>query len=148
MSQSDYIKYKRVANQLNVDNNNKNNKLAPVLSSQNYIDYSQYTTMNGIINNTPLFDVVPIPGTTNIFGMTKYVTNCPSGNFITCRNTNTRPNRLALSSVYFTPKPQPRTIEDTKHAANKKSGCSCVLDSINTERNICKCKKGAWGTVR
>lgn len=146
MSQSDYIKYKRVSTELLIDNKITNNKLSPVLSSQNYIDFSQYTIINITPNDTPTFNTVNLLGTQEIFGMNKIVSNCPT--FLICNKTNTRPNRLLLSSIYSNPTPQPKTIKDTKNKVNAKTECSCVMNSKNTEKNICKCKRGAWGIVR
>lgn len=146
MSQSDYVKYKRVSTELSLDNKTTNNKLPPVLSSQKYIDFSQYKMINTIPNDTPTFNTVNILGTQEIFGMNKIVKNCPG--FITCQNTNTRPNRMLLSTIYSDPTPQPKTIKDTKNKVNMKTECSCVMNSKNTGKNICKCKRGAWGIVR
>lgn len=146
MSQSDYIKYKRVSNELFIDNKITNNKLSPVLSSQKYIDFSQYNTITTIPNDTPTFNTVNLLGTQEIFGINRVVKNCPA--FITCKKTNTRPNRTLLSTIYSDPTPQPKTIKDTKNKVNMKTECYCVMNSKNTEKNICKCKRGAWGIVR
>lgn len=155
MSQSDYIKYKRVSNVLNNDNNLTQNKFPPVLSSQNYTEFSQFTLLNNIINTTPKLNELITPGVMSIFEINKRTINCPTGNFITCKYTNERPNRNTnlpghiqdLSHVYVTP--QPKTIKDTKNASNQKSWCSCKIDnSIKINKKICKCKLGAWGIVR
>lgn len=153
MSQSDYIKYKRVSTELSIDNRITNNKLSPVLSSQKYITYSQYDILNSIPNDIPTFNTVNILGTQEIFGMHKLVKDCPS--FITCEKTNTRPNRMLLSTIYSNSKPSPL---DIKHRNNKLvpldveshliTPCSCVIHSKHMDKNICRCKKGAWGIVR
>jgi len=68
------------------------------------------------------------------------LSNCPS--FLLCKNTNLRKNRLPLSSVYFTPTPQPLNWQQTKNASWKKTGCKCILNSTHTNTNICSCKLG------
>ena len=130
MSQSDYIKYKRVATEL------KNTKQVPaVLESQDYIGYKEYSMENKITNTKTLYNQLIPPGKKIIFDMEKKVTNCPA--FIICNNTNKRPNRVAMSKVYFTPTPVPKYV---KHPANAKTGCKCALNSVNTERYVCSCK--------
>ena len=105
MSQSDYLKHKRVGIQLRIDSSWNN--LSPVLTTQQYIDYTQYALENSIRNTDPYAS--PFYGKyNNIFGMNKITTSCPT--FITCSGTNVRPNRVPLSTVYFSPTIQPLTI--------------------------------------
>lgn len=133
MSQSDYIKYKRVSNQL------RNEKQPPVFSSQTRLDFEQYALENTIVNTVPALNRLVPAGSQRVFHMDKVVGNCPT--FPVCQNTNLRTNRLPMSSVYFTPTPQPNNIKIVNNSANMRTGCDCTS-------NICKCKVGAFGIVR
>lgn len=140
MSQSDYLKYKRLSVELRVDSSY--NKMPPVLASHNYLDYKQYKLENTIVNRKTIYNRITPSGEQIVFNMNKIVTNCP--NVSLCSNTQKRPNRIPLSQVYYTPKPLPLNIEQKKNARNQKNGCKCKLNSVNTEKYICSCKKGAW----
>jgi hypothetical protein len=153
MAQSDYIKYKRISTDLRIDTSF--NKLAPVLGSQQYIDYLQYSIENKISTKKTVYNKLDVSGEQVVFGMEKKVTNCPS--FITCINTNTRPNRvLNTSLIYNTTNssalpfvtPQPLSIKATKNAARLQTSCKCKLNSKYTNKNICSCKTGDFGIVR
>jgi hypothetical protein len=129
MSQSDYIKYKRVATQLKLD------KLNSVLSNIQYTDFKQYSIENTIINTDTLFNELLVPNTNIIFNMQKNITSCPT--FPICINTHTRSYRLPMGEIYFTPKPVPLYI---KHPSYEKTPCNCLLNSKHTNENLCKCK--------
>ena len=106
MSQSDYIRYKRVATELK----NQKNNLAPVIDSGKYIDYKGFTLENTIINNTPDYTKLLPPSSVNVFGMQiNNPSNCPP--FILCSGTNYRVNRKPLLGIqsYATPLPKPVT---------------------------------------
>lgn len=145
MSQSDYIKYKKVTTVLIVD---MSNDLPPVLNSQDYSDYKEYVLENTVANNKIVYRRV-VPSTVQIVSdmeknkvqvqnMGTSLSNCPS--FLLCNNTNKRINRELLPSVYFTPTPQPLNWFQRKNAANQKTACKCILDSSKTNTNICTCK--------
>ena len=142
MSQSDYLKYKKISTALKIDGNDK----LPVFESQKYLNYKQYALENTINNSSVLYDRITPANKRVVFGMDKNATSCP--NFIICQNTQSRPNRVAMAEVYFTPTPMPRTIKDTKHADNQKTDCKCVVSSQYTDRNLCKCRLGGFGIVR
>ena len=142
MAQSDYLKYKRVSNQLKIDGQ----RFSPILDAQDYVNYKEYKLENTIINTQKTFNQLLPTGRQPVFGMEKVVTNCPS--FIVCSGTNNRPYRVPMLASYFTPTPQPLSIKATKNAANQKSGCKCVLDSKYTNANLCSCKLGGFGIVR
>jgi hypothetical protein len=145
MSQSDYIKYKRVTNVLAVD---MSNNFTPVLNSQDYSDYKEYVLENTVVNNKLVYRRVVPSNTQIVLDMEKKKSSvqnmatstrvCPS--FLLCKNTNKRPYRVPLSSSYFTPTPQPLTWQQTKDAPWKKTGCKCILNSTFTNSNICSCK--------
>jgi len=131
MSQSDYLNFKRVSNELKI------NKFTPVFNTKDYIDFKEYSIHNNITNTKLTYNQLCPSGYTKIFNMEKKVTNCPA--FIVCRRTNIRPNRVPLASVYFTPDCKANPIY-VKQPKNAKTGCNCMLDSINTLKNICNCK--------
>ena len=131
MSQSDYIKYKRLSTELRIGLKNE-----PVLSAQDYIDFKQYNIENNITTDKPDYRRPIQFGVIKIFDMNKNVLFCP--NFATCSNTNTRANRTPLPNVYFTPRYVRKYV---KHPTNEKNQCDC---RINTKPNdkfaICRCK--------
>jgi hypothetical protein len=135
MSQSDYIKYKRVATQLYLD---ASYNQTPVFTSQNYLDYEQFALENTVQNWSNNYRLMTPSGEQIVFNMEKRTTGCPA--FIICKNTNKRPHRTPLPAVYFTPTPQPLNWEQKKNAPWLKNGCICNLDSVKTLRYICKCK--------
>jgi hypothetical protein len=129
MSQNDYIKFKRIATILNTYTRDQ----PPVLEQQNYIDFKEFTLVNTIPNTKPLINKLTLSGYQKIFNIEKQVTNCPQ--FILCQNTDSRPNRVPLSTVYFTPIPQPLTIKQMKNAKNLKQPCDGFTKEINTKKD-------------
>jgi hypothetical protein len=140
MSQSDYLKYKRLSVELRVDSSY--NKMPPVFESHKYLDYKQYVLENTIVNTKTIYNRITPSGEQIVFNMNKKSTNCPS--FLVCSNTQKRPNRVPLSQSYYVPTPLPLNVNQTKNAKNQKNACKCKLNSINTDRYICSCKLGAW----
>lgn len=141
MSQSDYIKYKRVANQLRVDTTLE--QQPAVFDSQRLLDYKQYALENTVVNTVPALNRLVPSGRQRVFNMDKVVDSCPT--FPVCSGTNLRTNRRPMLDVYFTPIPNPNDIKVMKNAANQKSACDCALSSGG---NVCKCRTGAFGLVR
>jgi hypothetical protein len=145
MSQSDYIKYKKVTTVLAVD---KGTSQPPVLDSQKYSDYKEYVLENTVANSKIVYRRIVPTSTQIVLDMEKNKSTvqnmgtsnavCPS--FLLCKNTNQRKNRIPLSSVYFTPRSQPLNWQQKKNAPWKKTGCKCILDSKYTNENICNCK--------
>jgi len=129
MSQSDYIKYKRVATQLKID------KLSPVLSNEQYTDFKQYTIENTVINTDTLFNELLPQNTNIIFNMQKNISHCPT--FPVCINTNARSYRVPMGKIYFTPRP---VVTYVKHPVYEKTGCNCIMNSKYTNENIACCK--------
>ena len=114
MSQSDYLKYKRVSTLLKIDNNTS--KQPRVFNSQDLLNYKQYSLENSITTNNININRITPAGYKHIFGMDKKTINCPQ--FKVCRQTNQRTNRVPMSTVYFDPTPQPLTIEQRNEAKN------------------------------
>jgi hypothetical protein len=136
MSQSDYIKYKKVSSKL------KMNALLPVLTSQEYTDYKQYTIQNTVINTETLTNNSVADGYILIFNKQRKVSSCPT--FGLCTGTNQRNNRKLVTTFYYDETLGPYTkpvTEYVKHPTWEKTGCKCILNSVNTDDNICSCKK-------
>ena len=140
-SQSDYIKYKKVNHVISVD---ASNNFLPVLNSQDYSDYKEFVLENTVANSKTIYRRIT-PSTSQVVldmdktkstvqNMGTSISNCPS--FLMCNNTNTRPYRVKMSGVYFTPTPQPLSWMQMKNASWKKTGCKCVLNSAKTNANI------------
>ena len=103
MSQSDYIRHKRVANELK----NQADNLAPVIGAGQYIDYKAFTLENTILSSKPNYTKLVPPSSVNIFGIQMDTpSNCPT--FILCSQTNSRVNRKLSSLSYPKPLAKPK----------------------------------------
>lgn len=104
MSQSDYIRYKRVATELK-----SQTKLRPVLESGQYINYKEFALENTIVSTTQPYDN-SVPANINVvFDMRlRSASACPQ--FTLCSGTNSRPNR-ALRALA----PAPPLASKPKH---------------------------------
>ena len=88
MSQSDYIQYKKLSQEIK-----QLSKYDPVLSQQDYTLFKQYTLESTITNTKPIKNQLVLSGKQPIFNMERKISNCPINSFVLCRNTNTRINR-------------------------------------------------------
>lgn len=86
MSQSDFLKRKRVSTLLKIDNQPK------VFNHKTLLDYTQFQLENTILSTNQLYNQSIPAGKINVFSMEKNVVNCPS--FIVCSGTDARPNRV------------------------------------------------------
>jgi len=161
MSQSDYLKYKRISNQLRIDNQidtgmTSTNQL-PVFTSQNLLNYKQYHLKNTITTTNKTLNRLTPSSRQRVYGMDKKVSGCPT--FIVCKDTEGRNNRVLSKGVYFDPinetletRNDPVTIRTYWDAipepANLKTECKCALGTKNTDSNACSCKSGRFGIVR
>ena len=93
MSQGDYISYLKTSVRLK-----RPEKLPPVLNSNDYILFKQYSLENTIINTKISNSDLSMIGKQNVFGMQKNVDSCPI--FIDCSGTNMRPNRVLNTENY------------------------------------------------
>lgn len=92
MSQSDYIKYKKISNQLlHVKQWNA------VLDSQDYTNYKEYYLESNIKNDKVTLNNLNIPGYSNVFDMNKNITNCPTYIYKVCKNTHLNANRVSVT---------------------------------------------------
>ena len=152
MSQSDYLKYKRISTRLRVDNDTTNQP--PVFQSNTLSQYQQYALANSITNTKPRYNLFVPSGRQLVFGMDKVVSGCPT--FPVCTNTNLRTNRVPMTcrADPSVPTPEPLDIwnrgwdSSASASANLKTGCKCALHRSHTDTNSCGCKLGAFGIVR
>ena len=93
MSQSDYLKHKKMSHKLNIDHSTND---PAVLDSQEYLNYRSYNLNNTIINTKTIDNKITPSGKQIIYGMEVSTTNCPT--FIDCSNTQLRPNRVLNSA--------------------------------------------------
>ena len=102
MSQSDYIRYKRVAVELKDQSRN----LAPVINSSQYINYKAFTLENTILNTKQDYTKLTPSNSVNIFGMQmNNPGNCSM--FTLCTGTNSRVNRKPLTGTQSAAQPLP-----------------------------------------
>ena len=92
MSQSDYIKHKKTATELKI------NELPNLLEYNNYNSYKGYSLENTIQNTKIRYNQLIPSGKTLIWNMEKTVSNCPT--FVLCRNTTSRPNKKTYPVNY------------------------------------------------
>jgi len=134
MSQSDYIKHKRVATELEI------NKNPPVFNSGVYTSFLAYNLESTIINTKPDLSQL-IPSTSQIiFNMKLQVKSCPA--FIACNNTNIRPNRVNSAYVpsgtfpYVSPSRPITEKQLSKYidlSIHKSNLCNCVSQTENDD---------------
>jgi hypothetical protein len=92
MSQSDYIRYKKLSNQLlHVK------KWNAVLDAQDYTNYKEYYLESNISNTKPTLNKLNIEGYTTVFGMNKDISNCPTYIYNVCKNTHLNANRVLVT---------------------------------------------------
>jgi hypothetical protein len=92
MSQSDYIKYKKISYELK-----SLSKFPSTLETGDYTRFLEYSSENAYANPKPSYNLLTQNTNKIIFGMEKNTTNCPSS-FTICKDTNSRVNRV-LSTV-------------------------------------------------
>jgi len=117
MSQSDYIHYKKIATELK-----SQSKLAPVMTSRQYTDYSAFSLENQVFSTNTLYGVDTPSGSVSIFGIARIPTSCPS--FPICSSTHLRTNRRPMMSIYanarpIAPKPAHTTLIDSAECKRK-----------------------------
>ena len=119
MSQSDYIHYKKISNELKFMS-----KLSPVLNAGDYTDYIGYSIENKTQNTKQTNSQLALPNQVIINDISTIdVSGCPV--FLTCNNTNERPNRVLRvnDATYFRPL-RPLTQKQIDAIANA-DDCLC-----------------------
>ena len=87
MSQSDYIRHRRVAAELA-----QQSKLPPVLESGQYTSYKEFSLENTIVSKAPTYNNMVPANVSVVFDMRlPSCASCPQ--FILCSGTNRRANR-------------------------------------------------------
>ncbi len=161
MSQSDYLKYKRISNQLRIDNQidagMTSTKQEPIFTSQNLMSYKQYALNNTIVNTKQTLNRLTLNSRQRVYDMDKKVSGCPT--FIVCKNTQNRNNHVLSTGAYFgstkannstkSSLVNIRTYWDSiPQPANLKNECNCAMGTRNTDSKLCACKTGRFGIVR
>jgi hypothetical protein len=131
MSQSDYIKLKRIVQVL------KNDDLRPILDTKDYTNFSSYNLETTIKNTKIVFSRLVVEPNIEIFDMEKDVSNCAI--FPLCINTNNRTNRVLNTTSIPTPlnKFKKNFIPKTCTFALQNGN---VTRKVSCNKNICKCK--------
>jgi hypothetical protein len=132
MSQSDYLKYKRIKTTLKIDTiiNKDVKPQAPVFTSGDLLGYKQFSLENQIFTTKPVLNRLTLSGENMIFGMEiDSVANASCSPFIIGIGTNERTNRVPMLSVYSDPKPVSMNIHNIKMAKQMKTDaynyCAC-----------------------
>jgi hypothetical protein len=128
MSQSDYLRRKRIATTLQNDA-----ALYPVLSEQNLLDFKQFSLVNTIPNDKEILNYIVPANKRMIFNIEQTVAECPS--FIVCSGTNARPNRIPMTGKLC----QILPLNWRKIKENNEVKCVCVLGRSQTSEFHCKC---------
>jgi len=101
MSQSDYIKYKRVATELK-----ELSTLPSVIDAGQYTGFKEFSLENSIISNKINYAKLLPANSINVFGIQRFdAPNCAK--FQLCLDTNSRSNRRPLRGVKTLPTPLP-----------------------------------------
>jgi len=146
MSQSDYLKYKRLSTRLRLDNDAE--KQPPVFPSTILTQNQQYAFLNSTVDTSSRYNQLIPSEKQMIFSMEKGTSGCPT--FQVCTNTNLRTNRVPMTirSDPSVPTFEPLDIMTRNEAVNLKNECKCALHKGHTDANSCSCKLGAFGIVR
>jgi hypothetical protein len=128
MSQSDYIQYKKVANELRINETADSvYPVDPVFNSRDYTDFKSYALETTVSNTKLNYNQLIPTGKKIIFNMEKNTSNCPT--FPLCTNTNTRSNRVILGGSRIGPWRNLRPLEEK------------VIAKTITELPLCACSK-------
>lgn len=131
MSQSDYIRHKKVSNELKYQSD-----LPPVLQTNDYIEFKEYALENTIQNTKINYNQLIPSNTYIVYGMEKKPTNCPT--FTLCSNTQSRPNRVPIIQGYSSVRPSRPLIT---LQGKKPNATTHIKAPFNLPRNLdlCKC---------
>lgn len=84
MSQSDYIKQKRIANIISTKGSGatlNRGDFPQVFEAQVYTDYLQKNAIESVSNSLPTYNQLAVDGTTNVFDMPLQLDGCASSGF-------------------------------------------------------------------
>ena len=134
MSQSDYLRRKRVANVLNLDATEQ-----PIMESSRLREFKQFQLENEITTTNIRYHRIVPASKQSILHMEKNVTNCPS--FLVCTGTSQRLNRVPHKGRLCND--MPLTWHERNDAINAKQlDCKCELNRSTTDENRCACVTG------
>jgi len=120
MSQSDYLKYKRVSTELQIQKKNKD-EIPSVLTSQNYVSYKGYSLENTIRNDKTIYHLLTPVNTQIIFDIaTSDASSCPQPYPIICGSVNNLSNRVPLSGQEIQPSPPRYRIQRNRYECRYK----------------------------
>ena len=135
MSQSDYIKYKKI----NAKLSENAVKQSPVLNSSDYSDFKEFVIENTVLNKKLIYNKITDPSNQIVFNMEKKkskvqnmgknISNCPS--FLLCNNTNYRKNRIPILSSYSVPVPQPINWKQSNKLEHIRDLSNCICNNNN-----------------
>ena len=131
MSQSDYLRRKRISNILYNDISDN-----PIYNSKTLLDFKQYQLENEIVSLNINNQKMGSAESQRIFNMDRNVTNCPT--FIVCTNTSLRPNRVAHIGRMCNDLPLNWRDKNDLHNA-KEPWCKCQLNRGTTDDNKACC---------
>jgi|UniRef100_A0A6C0ITB4 hypothetical protein len=131
MSQSDYLRRKRISNILYNDISDN-----PIYNSKTLLDFKQYQLENEIVSLNINNQKMGSAESQRIFNMDRNVTNCPT--FIVCTNTSLRPNRVAHAGRMCNDLPLNWRDKNDLHNA-KEPWCKCQLNRSTTDDNKACC---------
>ena len=131
MSQSDYLRRKRISNILYNDISDN-----PIYNSKTLLDFKQYQLENEIVSLNINNQKMGSAESQRIFNMDRNVTNCPT--FIVCTNTSLRPNRVAHIGRMCNDLPLNWRDKNDLHNA-KEPWCKCQLNRSTTDDNKACC---------
>lgn len=159
MSQSDYLKSKRISNLLRIDNQIDAGMTAtnqqPVFTSHDLQNYKQYALTNTIVNTKPTLNRLTPKLRQRVYDMDKVVSGCPS--FIVCKDTEQRNNRVLSSAGYFGATMANNNVKSSlvnirtywnSLPENLKTECKCAVVNRTADSYPCACAMGRFGTVR
>jgi hypothetical protein len=130
MSQSDYLRRKKMSNVLNLDSS-----ADPIYDSKQYLDFKQYQIENQTVSTNVSYRKITPSNVQNILNMEKKVANCPE--FLLC-DPSTRPNRIPHKGPMCGN--TPLNWWEVKEKTNlKQLWCKCQLNRSTTDDNKCSC---------
>lgn len=135
MSQSDYLRRKKVANELSLDAS-----LHPIYDHSKYLTFKQFQFQNEITSSNIDYSNIINQNNKNIFGIERNVTNCPT--FSVCSDSVTgglvRENRVPHVGRMCSDYPLNWYENKVKEEA-KNLDCKCELNRTTTDANACAC---------
>jgi hypothetical protein len=140
MSQSDYIKFKKVAQVLKGEAVT-NRELPSILDQDDYTAFESYNLETTVANTKNTYSRLLQNGYQRMFDMDKKVSSCPT--FILCKNTNTRTNRVLHTAQIPTPIYRMNKVYTPIKCRYTKG---YVVRSATCNKTVCKCRTTVMDT--